>query len=456
MTSKGTKRLVVVGAGPGGYEAALTGIAHGLDVTLIERGKLGGTCLNWGCVPTKFLLGATAPLHMLAAQAKHKIYSDGVKADLSAIQQKKKKLISGTHTAMAENVARLGGRLVAGNVTAVAKDAVRVSVRGKDEEIPYDALILAIGSRAASFPSIKPDGKAVLGVAPVLDFPEPPASLILVGAGPIGLELSEVYHRLGSKITVVDAAPRLAPAEDPDVGQVVAQVMRKNGIDARAGVKVESLVTEDGQATLTLAGGEVIRAEKALVAVGRFAFPPLPGLEELGVAFGAPAPRKAFIRTDAFLQAAPNIYAVGDCNGRILLAHPAANQGNYAARHAAGAVTDPYDSGPVPGCYYGVPEIMRVGKVAASGDTISDASFIANPIAQAYAETAGFARAVWENDRLVGITAVGHGASAMGTLATVMVAEGWTREKAETFMFPHPTAEEVLRAALLAARKTKA
>jgi len=456
MTSKASKRLVVVGAGPGGYEAALTGVAHGLSVTLIERGKLGGTCLNWGCVPTKFLLGATSALHAVEAQSKHKIYSGEIKADLAAIQQKKKKLIEGTHTAMAANLERLGVRLVAGNLTAVAKDAVHAVVHGKDEEIPYDALILAIGSRAASFPSIKPDGKTVLGVAPVLDFPQPPESLILVGAGPIGLELSEVYHRLGSKVTLLDAAPNLAPIEDPDVSKVVAQVMRKKGIDARPGAKVESLVTEDGKAKLSLAGGEVIWAEKALVAIGRFAMPPIPGLEECGVVFGEPAPRKAFMKTDAYLQCAPNIYAVGDCNGRILLAHPAAHQGTYAARHAAGAVGEAYDSGPVAGCYYGVPEIMRVGRVPVAGDTISEAPFIANPIAQAYAETAGFARATWENGRVVGISAVGHGASSMGTLATVMVAEGWTREKAETFMFPHPTAEEVLRAALLAEQKTKA
>jgi len=239
------------------------------------------------------------------------------------------------------------------------------------------------------------------------------------------------------------------------VAKVVAQVMRKKGIDARAGVKVESLVTEDGKAKLTIAGGEVVWAAKALVAIGRFAPNPVPGLAELGATFGTPAPNKAFILTNEFLQTAPNVYAVGDCNGRVLLSHAAASQGVYAARHAAGAVTGPYAPGPVPGCYYGEPEIMRVGKVSAPGDTISEAQFVANPIAQAYSDTAGFARVTWQDGKVVGITAVGHGSSGLGTLATVIVSQGWTREQADNLMFPHPTVEEVLRAALLGEMKTK-
>jgi len=456
MTSKGTKRLVVIGAGPGGYEAALAGVAQGLDVTLVERGKLGGTCLNWGCVPTKHLLGATAAVHAMECQARHKILSGEIKPDLVAIQQKKKRLIEGTQTAMVANLERLGARLVLGNLTGVSPGVAHVTVHGTVEDLPFDALILALGSRAAAFPSVKPDGKAVLGVGPVLDFTEAPESLILVGAGAIGLEISEVYCRLGSKITLVDAAPRLAPIEDPDVAKVVAQVMRKKGIDARAGVKVESLVTEDGKAKLTIAGGEVVWAAKALVAIGRFAPNPVPGLAELGATFGTPAPNKAFILTNEFLQTAPNVYAVGDCNGRVLLSHAAASQGVYAARHAAGAVTGPYAPGPVPGCYYGEPEIMRVGKVSAPGDTISEAQFVANPIAQAYSDTAGFARVTWQDGKVVGITAVGHGSSGLGTLATVIVSQGWTREQADNLMFPHPTVEEVLRAALLGEMKTKA
>jgi len=456
MTSSTPKRLVVIGAGPGGYEAALTGAKAGLDVTLVERGKLGGTCLNWGCIPTKHLLAATSPVHALEAQAKQKLVAGEVKPDLAAIQQKKRRLIVATQKAMAETLKKAGVRLVTGNLTALAPGTAQVMQVGQSTIIPFDSLILALGSRAAGFPGVKPDGKCVLGVAPVLDFDTPPESLVIVGAGAIGLETSEIYRRLGTKVTLVDAAPRLAPIEDPDVAKVVGQVMRRLGTDARAGVKVESLVTEDGKAKLTIAGGEVIFADKALVAIGRFAPTAVPGLAELGATFTGPAPNKAYIATDATLQTAPGIYAVGDCNGRILLAHAAASQGVYAARHAAGLETEPYVSGAIPGCYYGEPEIMRAGVVAAPGDTISEAPFVANPIAQAYADTAGFARVVWKDGKVVGVTAVGHGASAMGTLATIMVNQGWTREQAEKQVFPHPTAEEILRAALLAERKIKA
>jgi dihydrolipoamide dehydrogenase len=456
MTASPGKRLVVVGAGPGGYEAALTGAAAGLSVTLVERGKLGGTCLNWGCIPTKHLLATTLAVDALEAQAKQKLAAGTVTPDLAAIQAKKKKLIAATHSAMAKTLEKAGIRLVTGNLVGVSAGLAQVTAGGKTEDIPFDDLILALGSRAASFPGVKPDGKAVLGVAPVLDFTEAPKSLAIVGAGAIGLEISEAYRRMGTKVTVVDAAPRLAPAEDPDVSKVVAQVMRRRGIDARPGVKVESLVTdEDGNARLTLGGGEVIVAEKALVAIGRFAATMVPGLAELGATFANPSPNRAWLATDDTLQTAPGIYAVGDCNGRTLLAHAASSQGVYAARHAAGLESGPYAPGPIPGCYYGAPEIMRVGAIAAAGDVISEAPFVANPIAQAHADTAGFARVVWKDGKVVGITAVGHGASTMGTLATAIVADAWTRERCEKLVFPHPGLDETLRAALLADVKTK-
>ncbi len=456
MTSSAAKRLVVVGAGPGGYDAALAGAAAGLAVTLVERGKLGGTCLNWGCIPTKHLLAATLAVDALEAQAKQKLASGEITVDLAAVQAKKKKLLSATQSAMAKRLEQAGIVLATGNLSGVAPGLAKVTAGTETRDIPFDALILALGSRAAAFPGVKPDGKAVLGVAPVLDFTEVPKSLVIVGAGAIGLEISEIYHRLGARVTLVDAAPRLAPAEDPDVSKVVAQVMRRKGIDARPGVKVESLVTDEaGQARLTLAGGEVIVAEKALVAIGRFAATVVPGLAELGATFADAAPNRAWLVTDDTLQTAPDIYAVGDCNGRTLLAHAASSQGHYAARHAVGLESGPYAPGPIPGCYYGAPEIMRVGAIAAPGDGVSEAAFVANPIAQAHADTAGFARAVWRDGRVVGLTAVGHGASTMGTLATVIVAEGWTRERCEALVFPHPGLDETLRAALLAEVKTK-
>jgi dihydrolipoamide dehydrogenase len=459
MTSSPAKRLVVVGSGPGGYEAALVGAASGLLVTLVERGKLGGVCLNWGCIPTKHLLATTLAVDALSAQAKQKLASGTVVPDLAAIQAKKKKLLAATQSAMAKTLEKAGVRLVTGNLTGVSGDGTgrvaHVAVGTGAEDLPFDALILALGSRAASFPGVKPDGQAVLGVSPVLDLTEAPESLIIVGAGAIGLEFSEVFHRLGTKVTMVDAAPRLAPLEDPDVSKVVGQVMRRRGIDARAGVSVTSLVTEDGKAKMTLAGGEVFVADKALVAIGRFAPTAVSGLDALGATFASPSPNKAWIATDDTLQAAPGIYAVGDCNGRLLLAHAASSQGAYAARHAAGLATGPYAPGPIPGCYYGVPEIMRVGEIAAPGDAMSEAAFVANPIAQAHADTAGFARVTWKNGKVAGITAVGHGASAMGTLATVIVAQAWTREQAEALVFPHPGLDETLRAALLAEVKRR-
>ncbi|MDO9632718.1 MAG: NAD(P)/FAD-dependent oxidoreductase, partial [Humidesulfovibrio sp.] len=316
----------------------------------------------------------------------------------------------------------------------------------------YRNLLVATGSRPGGFPGVTADGARVLDSTGLLALSEMPKSLLVVGGGFIGLEMAQAAHRMGAKITQVDALPRLAGAEDPEVSKTLETVFKRQGWDLRLGVKVASVKTRGDNAVLVLEGGEELHAYCALIAVGR-----KPNTADLGLeALGATLSGAGYIQTDAQLLAAPNVYAVGDVNGRMLLAHAASHQAHYVVERLLGRTASPYDCGPVPSILYGSPEVFRAGTMAEEANAlgssvlVSRAQLIANPIAQAHAATAGFVKCIWRDGKIAGITAVGAGVSRLACFATLIIKLGWTREDASTFMFPHPTLDESLKAALLA------
>ena len=455
-----TYDLVILGGGPGGFDAAVEAAGSGLKTALVEAAELGGTCLNRGCIPTKLWLGATDAVDELAAQAKMRVASGSVDIDFAALQTRKDKYLAATRKAMQQRLAQLGVDLAVGLGRVVAAGSLEVATADGPKTLGYRSLIVATGSRPGSFPGLQPDGDRVLDSTGLLSLAEMPKSLIVVGGGFIGLEMAQAAHRMGAKITLVDALPRLAGMEDPEVSKTLESVFKRQGWDLRLGVKVASVKTRGGKAVLVLdsadGGGEELRADCALIAVGR-----KPNSADLGLeALGATLNGAGYIQTDAQLQAAPNVSAVGDVNGRMLLAHAASHQAHYVVERLLGRTTKPYDSGPVPSILYGSPEVFRAGvmahaldgnaKALGSSVLVSRAQLIANPIAQAHAATAGFVKCVWREGKVAGITAVGAGVSRLACFATLIIKQGWTREDASGFMFPHPTLDESLKAALLA------
>ena len=451
-----TYDLVVLGGGPGGYDAAVEAAAAGLSTALVEAAELGGTCLNRGCIPTKLWLGATEAIDELAAQTKARVATGEVRVDFASLQSRKDKYLAATRKAMGMRLASLNVDLVAGLGRIAAPGTVEVATADGTTTLRYRNVIVATGSRPGSFPGIAPDGARVLDSTGLLACAEMPASLIVVGGGFIGLEMAQAAHRMGAKITLVDAMPRLAGAEDPEVSKTLESVFKRQGWDLRLGVKVASVATRGEHAVLELdsgvGGGEKISASAALVAVGRRPNSAGLGLEALGAALD----RAGYVQTDEHLLAAPDVYAVGDVNGRMLLAHAASHQAHYVVERLLGNEHGPYDSGPVPSILYGAPEVFRAGLMAeeakARGESVlvSRAQLIANPMAQAHAATAGFVKCIWREGRVVGVTAVGAGVSRLACFATLIIKLGWTREDASTFLFPHPTLDESLKAALLA------
>jgi dihydrolipoyl dehydrogenase len=434
--------IVVVGSGPGGLKAATRAASSGLKTALVEKADIGGTCLNWGCIPTKMFLGATAASPLLHTQAKAKTATGSLGFDLPTLVQKKDRFIKGTRNATEKQLASLGVDILKGTASFSNPTTLTVTNDEGSSDVAFDKLM-------------EPDGDCVLNSSHVLTLTETPESLIIVGAGAIGLEMGDFFSRLGTKITIVEALPGLAPTEDPDVGETFRKILKREKWGIRTGEKVQSLKTVDGKAVLTFESGETLTADKALMAAGR-----KPASESLTpAAAGIDCIGAGWIVTDDHLLAAENIYAIGDVNGRTLLAHAADHQACYAVAHAAGSTTAAYDSGPMPACIYGHTEVMRVGPNTAelqkAGHTVetSTSMLVANPIAQSYGSTQGFVKALWVDNKVHGIVAVGHGVSHLVAAATIIVKQQWAPEDVHSIIWAHPTLDEALEMALLAPRK---
>lgn len=445
---------IIIGGGPGGTTAAKTLASGGQQVAVIEDRHWGGTCLNCGCIPTKMLLGATAPLALLKAQERLRTMTGTIEIDYKALQARVGRFLKGSSQSLAKSLTTAGVTLYEGRGICTGKGQVTVCAGSNETMLTADNIILACGSSSASFPGLTPDGDAVLDSTGVLKLPEVPESLIIVGAGAIGLELGDFFGAMGTKVTIVEAAAHIAPTEDADIAKEMERAQAKSGRTCLAGVMAQSLTTRDGQAELTLADGRVLTASKALVAVGRTPNTAGLGCEKAGCSLK----RRGFIEVDGNLEAAEGVYAIGDVNGLTLLAHAADHQADYVARRILGQEKGAYVPGPVPSCIYGSTETMRVGHTAkellAAGKpvSVSQVPLTLNPIAQAAGASGGFVKVVWDGETIAGIAAIGHGVSHLVTVAQLFMIGGYGPSKLHEVMVGHPTLDEIIPAAIRAPR----
>ena len=451
--------VIIIGGGPGGAKAARVLAAGGKSTALVEDAHWGGVCLNCGCIPTKMLLGATAPKGLLRGLERQRVARGTVEVDYAALQKRVQRYTRASSQTLAKALSDAGVTLFSGRGVCSGPHEARVmAADGAEQTLSARHIILAGGSRSASFPGLIPDHDAVLDSTDLLGIPAVPESLIIVGAGAIGLEMADFFSSMGAAVTVVEAAPQLAPTEDADIARELQKLLGKAGRSCLTGVKASSLLTRNGQAVLTLDDGRELTAAKALVAVGRT--PNTDGLEAEKAGCGLNG--RGYVAVDDYLKAAPSVFAIGDINGKTLLAHAAEHQGDYVARQILGLESGAYDSGPVPSCIYGSLEVMRVGKtarqaLAEGGKTeVSRAMFTGNAIAQAGGDASGFVKVVWQDDRMVGIAALGHGASHLVTAAQLLLLGQYGGDRLHGFMFAHPTLDEILCAAVQAPREPAA
>lgn len=352
-------RIVIIGGGPGGYVAGIRAAQRGADVTMVEKDLLGGTCLNRGCIPTKALLGSVEALHKARSGAEFGFVAAGdIKPDFARMMERKsaisKQLRDGIHALFKKNKVKL----VVGDGRIIAAGTVQVETADGTVTLEADKIIIATGSEPARLPFFDFDQPTVLTSTGALELTSIPETLLIIGAGVIGCEFASVFSELGTTITMVEMMPQMLPLEDTRLAKQFQQIFKKKGIEVLLKTKVDGIAEYGANhITANIEGRNQITAEKMLVSIGRQPNSKGIGLETVGVETDG---RGYIVVNDKLETSAPNVYAIGDVNGGILLAHVASYEGLVAVENCLGGDQE-RDLKVVPSCIYTLPEIASIG-----------------------------------------------------------------------------------------------
>ncbi|MGO0060908.1 dihydrolipoyl dehydrogenase [Brevibacillus fluminis] len=459
--------LVVLGGGPGGYVAAIRAAQLGMKVAIVEKEKLGGTCLNRGCIPSKALLRSAEVYATMKESDKYGIVADNIGVQFDKVQARKASIIEsqlkGLNYLMSKGKIQVFsglGRVMGPSIFSPQAGAVRIEKADGDQEIIVPKfLLLATGSRPRTLPGLAVDGEYVLTSDEALELAELPKSMLIVGGGVIGIEWASLLSDFGVEVTVIEAAERILPQEDEEISKEMQRLLKKRKVKLVTGAKLltDSVTKEAGQITVSaeLAGGtQSFTADKLLVSVGRAA-----NVENIGLeATEIKVERGVIVVNEHYQTAESHIYAIGDCIGGLQLAHVASHEGIAAVEHIAGLPTHQLDATKVPKCTYSRPEVASVGlteqEAKDKGYQVKAGKFSFKAIGKAlvYGETDGFVKVVVDaktND-LLGVHMIGPHVTEMiaeANLARVLDATPW--EIAQT-IHPHPTLSEAIAEAALA------
>jgi dihydrolipoamide dehydrogenase len=451
--------VVVVGTGPGGYVAAIRCAQLGLSVATVEDDRPGGVCLNWGCIPTKALLRNAEVVGLFNRAKEFGITVGEWKADYAQAVQRSRRVAD----RMAKGVEFLFRKnkitLLLGRGTL--KSARLVEVAGKDGATTLEAkraVILATGSEPKSLPGVTIDEKRVVSSTGAVTNEGRPGSLIVIGAGAVGIEFADVYAAYGVAVTLLEALPRVLPIEDEEVSTQIARLFSRRDIAIRTGVKVKSVTPgSEGVSVEVEAEGkiETLKADQVLMAVGRAARTRGLGLEALGV-----ATERGFVTVSATMETSvKGVYSIGDMAGHQLLAHKAMAEGVVAAEAIAGQSPRPVDYGNVPSCTYCHPQVASIGLTEAAARAggreiaVGKFPFTASGKAVAQGETEGFVKVVADKatGEILGAHIVGPEATELiHEFAVGRTLEATLDEIIHT-MHAHPTLSEAAFEATLAA-----
>lgn len=443
-------RVAVLGAGPGGYVAALKAAQLGASVTVIEDTEVGGTCLNRGCIPTKALLASTETYAKAKELDKFGIdFSGTLTPNLKKMMERKDKVVDVQIKGIRGLFKSWGVNLVEGRGTLASAKTIEVRKKdGASGKVEADKIIIATGSRPAEIPAFKYDGSRVLSSDDALKLQEIPKSMLIIGAGVIGSEWACIFRELGTEVTMVELLDRCVATEDVEISELLAKEFKKKKIKLITGIKVDKVSVGADSVTASLSDGKEIAAEKMLVSIGRSLNTAGIGLEAVGINMGkrGDVPVNAKMETNV-----PGVYAVGDITGGIMLAHTASKGGLIAAMNACGHNAD-YDSSVVPAAIFTSPEIASVGlrenHAKEKGIEIKTGHFQFRGLGKAHAmgEIAGFLKLVVDKktDKVLGAHIIGPHASDLVHEAALAIRKGLTARDIADTIHAHPTLAEGL------------
>jgi dihydrolipoamide dehydrogenase len=458
--------VIIIGAGPGGYVAAIRAAQLGLKTAIVERRHLGGICLNWGCIPTKALLRSAELYDQIREGERFGVTASGIGYDAEKVVEHSRKsaaqLSKGVDGLLKKNKVPViwGEAKITSPGTISVTETDAPPPRGARGPGDYSAkhIIIATGARPRVLKGLEPDGEHIWTYFEAMVPKEIPESLVIVGSGAIGVEFASFYRSMGSEVTLVEALPQILPAEDEEIATTASKLFKKRGITIKTGTKVTSAEPAGKAVKVTLSGNggsEEITAAKVISAIGVEGIADGFGLEALGVTV-----ERGIIVTDEVGRTnVPGLYAIGDVAGAPMLAHKASHQGVICVEAIAGGSPEPMDKSRIPACTYCHPQIASVGLTEqAARDAGHDVKvgrfpFIGNGKAVALGETDGFIKTIFDaaTGQLLGAHLIGPEVTEL--IQGFVVAMNLETTEAELIesIFPHPTLSEAMHESVLSA-----
>ena len=454
MNEKQKFDVAIIGAGPGGYVAAIKAAQMGKNVALIEKQDLGGTCLNVGCIPSKALLSNASVLKKMKEAEAYGIKVENLSFDYSKMKERKDQVVQKIRTSLKKLIQSNGITIIQG--TAKFQSSKSLKVMGKDNTIIHaDKIIIATGSEPIDIPAFPCDHERILNSTSALALTKLPKSIAIIGGGYIGCEFASLYAELGIKVVIIEALPSIVQAQGKDISAALTAAFKKAGIELKTNTSVQNIETKENGLIIHLSDGEKLSIDKAIVAVGRKLNSKGLQLEQAGL---KATDQGALEVNEKMETSVPGIYAIGDITAKAMLAHVASHQGIVAAANACGQSARLHYHA-IPAVIFTYPEIASVGltveQAQKKGLDFSIGTFPFQALGKSIAtiETEGFAQVIADKKtgEILGAHVVGHDASSLISEMALAINNELTLDCVIDTIHAHPTVPEAwLEAAMLA------
>ena len=450
--------LIVVGAGPGGYVAAIRAAQLGMKAAVIEREHLGGICLNWGCIPTKALLRTSEIKHLIDNADAFGLTVKDVSFDVKKVVARSRGVAKQLNQGVGHLLKKNKVDVVMGTGVLAGGGKVRVTDKdGKSSELAAKHIILATGARARSLPGLEPDGKLIWTYKEAMVPETMPKSLLVIGSGAIGIEFASFYSDLGADVTVIEVMDRVLPVEDEEISAMARKAFEKQGMTIHTGAKVSGLQTGEDEVTATVEMGdgktEKITVDRVILAVGITG-----NVEDIGLENTKVEVDRGHVVINEWMETGePGVYAIGDLAGPPWLAHKASHEGVICVEKIAGEKVHPLNAANIPGCTYCRPQVASVGMTEAKAKEaghevrVGRFPFLGNGKAIALGDSEGLIKTVFDakTGELLGAHMIGAEVTELIQGYTVARTLETTEAELMENIFPHPTLSEMMHESVL-------